>query len=147
MSSYANSQELLEDLLSKLGCTASVTLDEESNLLEIETQDHAILIGKHGENLRALQYIFNLIRRREFEGSDFVAIDVAGYKLERIEKVQKITQEAIDAITSTGKPVTLPPMNSFERRQAHMVVADNPDLITESIGEDPHRAIVIKKRD
>jgi predicted RNA-binding protein Jag len=38
-------------------------------------------------------------------------------------------------------------MNSFERRQAHMVVADNPNLITESIGEDPHRAIVIKKRD
>ena len=97
--------------------------------------------------MRALQYIFNLIRRREFEGSDFVAIDVAGYKLERIEKVQKITQEAIDAITSTGKPVTLPPMNSFERRQAHMVVADNPNLITESIGEDPHRAIVIKNRD
>ena len=48
---------------------------------------------------------------------------------------------------STGKPVTLPPMNSFERRQAHMVVADNPNLITESIGEDPHRAIVIKNRD
>jgi len=147
MSSFANSQAILEDLLTKLGCEATCEFDEATQLIEITSDDHALLIGKHGENLRALQYIFNLIRRREFVDSEFIAIDVAGYKIERIEKVQKITQEAIDTVMQSGQPQTLPSMNSYERRQAHMVVADNPDLITESIGQEPHRTIVIKKRD
>lgn len=147
MSELSNPQEILEDLLEKLGFEATCEYSSENNTIEITTEDHAILIGKRGENLRALQYIFNVLRRYALPESEFVAIDVAGYKKERLEKVQKIAEEAVEEVLETGQPKTLPSMNSFERRQVHMVLAENPDIITESIGQEPHRTIVIKKRD
>lgn len=147
MSQSPTSQSILEELLGKLGFEATVEFDEAAQLLEIDTEDHAILIGKRGENLRALQYIFNILRRHQIPDSDFVAIDVAGYKQERIEKVQKIAEESALEVIQSGQEKTLPSMNSFERRQVHMVLADNPDVVTESIGQEPHRTIVIKKRD
>ena len=142
----SDAKVLLEELLEQLGVTPTVGVDEENSMLEVETEDHAILIGKRGENLRALQYIFNTLRRRKYPDSEFVAIDVAGYKKERIEKVVRMTEEAAAEVLAYDHPKTLPPMNAFERRQAHMVLADTADLETESIGEEPNRSIVIKKK-
>lgn len=146
MNSLSNSQTLLEELFEKLGIVATCELDSENNMLEVTTEDHALVIGKRGENLRALQYIFNTLRRRKYPESEFVAIDVAGYKKERIVKVKRIAEEAAAEVLAYGHPKTLPAMNAFERRQAHMVLADTPDLVTESVGVDPNRSIVIKKR-
>ncbi len=145
MTDLSNSQALLEELLAKLGISATCQADEANNMLEVTTDDHALIIGKRGDNLRALQYIFNTLRRRKYPDSKFVAIDVAGYKKERIEKVKRIAEEAAAEVLAYGHPKTLPAMNAFERRQAHMVLADTPELVTESIGEDPNRSIVIKK--
>ncbi len=145
MTDLSNSKILLEELLEKLGVSAICQADLDNNMLEVTTEDHALIIGKRGENLRALQYIFNTLRRRKFPDSDFVAIDVAGYKKERIEKVKRIAEEAAAEVLAYGQPKTLPAMNAFERRQAHMVLANTNDLITESTGEDPNRCIVIKK--
>ncbi|HMS92739.1 MAG TPA: R3H domain-containing nucleic acid-binding protein, partial [Candidatus Saccharibacteria bacterium] len=79
--------------------------------------------------------------------SEFVALDVAGYKKERIQKVQRIAEEAAAEVLHNGHEKTLPPMNSYERRQVHMVMADIPELVTRSVGDDPNRSIVISKRD
>ncbi len=140
-------QEILQGLLGSIGIEANCEFLSATKTIEIGTVDQALLIGKHGENLRALQHVFNMIRRRKFPESEFVTIDIAGYKAQRVEKVQQITKELASKVLETGEPQTLPTMNSFERRQAHMVVADMPELITESVGMDPHRTIVIKKRD
>lgn len=145
MNSFSDSKSLLEELLQHMGIEATCELDEENSMLEITTEKHALLIGKRGENLRALQYIFNTLRRRKYPDSQFVAVDVAGYKKDRIAKVKRITEEAAAEVLAYGQPKTLPAMNSFERRQAHMVLADTAELTTESIGEDPNRSIVIKK--
>lgn len=145
MNSLSDSKLLLEELLQYMGIEASCKPDEENSMLEVTTEDHALLIGKRGENLRALQYIFNTLRRRKYPNSEFVAIDVAGYKKERIVKVKRITEEAAAEVIAYGQPKTLPAMNSFERRQAHMVLADTPGLVTESVGVEPNRSIVIKK--
>jgi len=147
MTIATQSQELLNEVLSNLDIVASYEFDGENNVIEVKTQDHALLIGKRGETLRALQYIFNLLRTKRYPDSEFVVIDVEGYKKERTEKVVRIAEEAAAEVLAYGQSMTLPSMNAFERRQVHMVLADQPDLVTESIGVDPHRMIVIKKRD
>lgn len=140
------SLSLVEEILGALGIAAVCEINEETSTIEVSSNDHALLIGKKGENLRALQYIFNTLRRKKYPESSFFAIDVEGYKKERIEKVKRIAEEAAAEVLAYEKDKELPPMNAFERRQVHMVLADNPDLITESIGQEPHRTIIIKKR-
>lgn len=147
MSSHSDSITILEELLKSMGIDFDLQYNSDTNTIEIETDSHALLIGKRGENLRALQYIFNIIRAHKLVDSEFVALDVAGYKKERIQKVKRIAEEAAAEVLHTGVEKTLPPMNSYERRQVHMVMADIPELVTKSVGDDPNRSIVISKRD
>lgn len=147
MNLVGDSKTILEELLNIMGVEFSLEYNTESNTIEIDTDSHALLIGKRGDNLRALQYIFNLLRTKKLPESEFIALDVAGYKKERIEKVQRIAEEAAAEVIRSGDQKTLPPMNSYERRQVHMVLAESPELVTESVGYDPNRSIVIKKRD
>ena len=140
----------LKELLEKL------TIDDaqitESNLgdaltFNIDTEHHAILIGRHGENLRSLQHLLNTLVRKRDKSAPFVAVDVADYKKSRQEKLMKIAQEAANRARDENAEVRLKPMNAFERRQVHMVLADEADIVTESVGEEPYRTIVVRPRD
>lgn len=137
---------LLSQVLDLLGVDATCEYNFEDKTIEVSSTDHALLIGKKGENLRALQYVYNLLRAKQYPESSFVAIDIEGYKKERLEKVQRIAEEAAAEVLAYGHDKTLPAMNAYERRQVHMVLAEHSDLVTESIGTEPNRQIVIKKR-
>lgn len=143
----ADSQARLEELLRKLGFDTSITAEEgEGNVVfNVESPHHALLIGKGGETLRSLQQVFNAMQRKA--GEDFATIDVAGYRKEREQKLEAIAQEAADRARSTASKVHLKPMNAYERRQVHMVLADMPDIVTTSEGEEPHRVIVVQLRE
>lgn len=140
-------QARLEELLRKLGFDATVTSEEldGKEVLSVESAHHALLIGKGGETLRSLQQIFNAMLRQA--GQDFVTIDIAGYRKEREAKLEAIAREAADRARLTQAKVHLKPMNAYERRQVHMVLADMPDIVTSSEGEDPHRVIVVQLRE
>ncbi len=138
----------LEQLLEALQIEATVSIDseEERPTLMIDSPDQAILIGRGGDNLRALQHLLNTLLRRQSEANLFVAVDVAGYKKERTEKLQAIAQEALESVLRDDQTIRLKPMNAYERRQVHMYLADHAEVVTESEGVDPHRIVVIKKR-
>jgi len=142
--------EIIEELLQKLGIDDATV--EESNLGEaitfnIATDSHALLIGRHGDNLRSLQHILNSILRHKDRNAEFVALDVADYKKGRQEKLMTIAQEAANKARAENTEVRLKAMNAFERRQVHMVLAEESDLVTESVGQEPHRTIVVRPRD
>lgn len=136
----------LEELLTKLGFEASVSSEVEADrtILTVDSPDHALLIGKKGETLRALQHIFNTILKQASE--DFVTIDVAGYRKAREERLEAIANEAAERARLTKHKVHLKPMNAYERRQVHMVLADMPDIVTTSEGVEPYRVIVVQLR-
>lgn len=137
---------LLSDLLKHIHVDATCVYNQDDQVIDVSSDDHALLIGKKGENLRAIQYLYNLLRIKKYPDSSFVSIDIEGYKKERLEKVKRIAEEAAAEVLAYGQDKTLPPMNAYERRQVHMVLAEHSDLITESVGQEPHRQIVIKKR-
>jgi spoIIIJ-associated protein len=141
-------QTWLGQLLESMGFDASVSIIELDGqpALNIKTADQALLIGKKGENLRALQVLLNSVVRKDHPMAEFIAIDIAGYKQERIDRLQKIARDAARQAEETSRPVRLSPMSAFDRRQVHSFLSTYSDIITESEGDEPHRRIVVKKR-
>ena len=85
--SAVRAQEIAQKLLDSMGISSIVNIDSDEPIyLSISTKDSALLIGKHGDNLKALQIIVNTIYRHNDPEAGFVGIDVEGYKKERVEK-------------------------------------------------------------
>ena len=117
----------------------------EEIVLEIKTSNSGILIGKHGHTLDALQYIVNVIVNKEIDESERrrIIIDTEGYREKREETVSKYAHEKAEIVKRTGKKIDLYSMNSAERRIVHLVLQEDPLLVTYSEGTEPFRKIVI----
>ncbi len=135
------------ELLNALGITeytAYADQLEDQPIIAISAEEHAVLIGRRGESLHAFQTLLNSIARHRDASAPFIAVDVANYKKDRIEKIMRLAEDAAQKVLDYGKDLELRPMNAFERRIVHMVLADKPDLATESVGQDPFRKVIIK---
>lgn len=140
---------VLAELLDALGYSdADISQDQldQQPMLAVSVNDHSLLIGRRGENLYALQTLFNSILRRRDTSAPLVALDVAGYKKDHLEKIMRIAEDAAQKVQVYGHDFELKPMTPYERRIVHMVLADKTDLETDSVGEDPHRKVIIKKK-
>jgi len=145
---------ILEELLAKLGVEASVVAQpgepveegEEVNpaTLDIEGEDLGVLIGRRGQTLASLQYIVRLMVGNKIEKWEPVVIDVEGYKQRRYEQLQSLAWQLADQVKDRNIPFTLEPMLPYERRIIHLTLADDDDVITESIGEGESRRVVIR---
>lgn len=143
----ALSLEVTQKLLGLMGFSAEVSAEvigsEEG--IQVDTSDQAILIGKGGENLKAIQYIVHQIVRKQLPDAPMVTVDVAGYRKARLHKIDEIIEEATAKVKDTHQAVELSPMNAYERRYVHSVLAEDSELTTSSSGEEPNRRIVIQK--
>jgi len=140
------SRETLEELLEKMGIVNKLTVhaSEELIRIEIDTPDAKGLIGPRGETLAALQTIASLLVSRKLGNKVYLLLDINGYRAQREETITKLAQQAAEAVMQGGKPITLEPMQPFERRVVHMVLQGYPELATESEGEGENRCVVIK---
>ncbi|MBI4299710.1 MAG: protein jag [Chloroflexi bacterium] len=115
-------------------------------VLDIQGDDLGILIGRRGETLTSLQYLVNLIISRRLRSKTMVYLDVEGYRYRRQKALQSLALRMAERVKSTGMPVTLEPMPAGERRIVHLVLRDDPDVVTESIGEGESRKVAISPR-
>lgn len=122
------------------------TRDEDINIT-LYSDNNNILIGKNGRTIDALsliakQYIHNEI------GTNFrFLLDVGEYKLKQQKNIEYLAKKVAREVAKTKIEAKLDPMNSYERRIVHSILADNTKVYTESIGDEPNRAVVIKPRD
>jgi spoIIIJ-associated protein len=117
---------------------------ESRQILSIAAENQAVLIGRKGESLTAFQTLFNVILKHQDPSAPFITIDIAGYKKERIERVMRIAEDTAKKVRDYGREQEMKPMNAFERRIVHTVLAEIPELETESVGEDPNRKVIIR---
>ena len=117
--------------------------DEGELILDINKGDLAILIGRHGVTLEALQAVFTALLGRRLGFHYPVVVDVEGYKSRRREKVQSMARTAASRAKKSNKPVRLVPMNAYERRLVHLALRDDSTVSTHSEGVDPSRYVVI----
>lgn len=100
------------------------------------------LVGRDGEVLEALQELARLAVMTETGHRSRLMLDVAGYREKRRKVLQELAQDAVSSVNESGESVRLAPMNPFERKIVHDVVAD-AGLVSESEGEEPQRRVVV----
>jgi spoIIIJ-associated protein len=145
-------RDVVSELLEKMKVKASVTSeylpdsDSRSRVpirVNIQGDDLSYLIGRQAETLNSLQYISSLIINKEIGRSIPLIVDVEGYRIRRENQLRQIARRMADQAVSTGHRQVLEPMTAAERRIVHIELRENPDVSTESIGEDPRRKVTI----
>jgi spoIIIJ-associated protein len=139
---------IVEQLLTHMGIRAQVGVRGagEAILLDVSGRDLGMLIGWRGETLRALQTITNLLVGRKLGPDRRVIVDVERYRQRREHTVREIAFRAARQVKVTGDPITLDAMQAFERRAIHLALEDDPDVTTNSVGEEPDRRVVVLPR-
>ena len=143
----ASAKQIIADMLTAMGFEEFTVYEdqlESRQILSISADNQAVLIGRKGESLTAFQSLFNAVLKHKDPTAPFITIDIAGYKKERIEKVMRIAEETAQKVRDYGREQEMRPMNAFERRVVHMVLAEMPELETESVGEDPNRKVIVR---
>jgi spoIIIJ-associated protein len=115
-------------------------------LLEVEGADLGVLIGWRGESLRALQTVINLMLGDggQTPGSPRLIVDVANYRQRREQTVAQMALRMAAGVARSGRPVTLEPMQPYERRAVHLALASDASVSTESTGVDAERRVTIR---
>ena len=131
---------VIRDVLKCFGETES-TIDEYDGdegelILDVNGGDLAVLIGRHGRVLDALQLVISSIVSKRLGFHFPIVVDIEGYKNRRKQKIQTIARSAASRAKRSGK-VRLKPMNAYERRLVHLALIDDADVTTHSEGEDP----------
>ncbi|GAG64262.1 unnamed protein product [marine sediment metagenome] len=125
--------------------------NEEVNkiVLGIKTSNPGVLIGRHGHTLDALQYIVNIIANKEIEEPERkkIIVDIEGYKERREDIVSKYAHEKAEIVKKTGKKIALCYMNAVERRIVHLVLQEEPRIVTYSEGTEPFRKVIIAPKE
>lgn len=114
--------------------------------LDGDRDDIALLIGKRGQTLDAIQYLANAVVGQSCERPIPVVLDAQGYRERRAEQLEKIADRAVASALNMGRPFELDPMTSSERKVIHLYLKDHPEVETESTGRDPHRRLVVIPR-
>jgi spoIIIJ-associated protein len=135
-------------LLEKLGISASVEVEAEEDLRKviIDTEENALLIGKHGTTLSSLEYILTLLMSAKLGEFRRVQIEVGGYREEREQYLKDLATRLKEEVLSSGYEKKVHGLKPWERRLVHMHLSEDGDVVTESTGEDRERVLVIKKK-
>jgi len=137
---------VLERITRALGIPTQIEIveDEESLTASCSGGDVAILIGKHGQTIDAVQYLLNAILFRAYpEQRKPVVVDAAGYRERRRATLDALAQRSAKDAIAAGKPVALEPMTAVERKVVHESVKELEGVETSSEGTEPNRFVVI----
>ena len=119
--------------------------DEKNNMLDINLvgDDMGILIGKRGQTLDSLQYLVSLLVNKKRESYVRVKLDTENYRERRKETLETLAKNIASKVKRTKRPVSLEPMNPYERRVIHAVLQNDKYVLTRSEGEEPYRHVVV----
>ena len=137
----------LQDILKHFD-VGEVTIDEYEGdegelILDITGDDLAVLIGRHGKTLDALQFVVSAITVRSIGFRYPVVIDVEGYKNRQRQKLESIARSSANKAASQHRSVKLRPMTPYERRIVHIALRDDARVETASEGEGSARHVVV----
>ncbi|MDA8140121.1 MAG: Jag N-terminal domain-containing protein [Desulfobacteraceae bacterium] len=109
----------------------------------VEGGNSALLIGKRGQTLEALQYLVEKIINKQNDARIRVLVDVEGYLGARKDNLQRLAIKMAEKAQKTNKPVTIGQMNAYDRRIVHLHLKDNQAVRTQSVGDGYYRKLVI----
>ena len=122
-----------------------VNYDEDKKTMDIEISgdEMGVLIGKRGQTLDSLQYLVSLVVNKEVEEYIRVKLDTENYRERRRETLENLAKNIAYKVKRTKRPVSLEPMNPYERRIIHSALQNDKYVTTYSEGEEPFRRVVV----
>ena len=142
---HENLKKFLDKFIEKMpeGSKYEIYNGEEYIRVSIENENLGFLIGYRGETLYALQNILSAIAGKKIDNKVRVILDIEGYKEKREKTLEELADKMAKTVIRYKKPVTLEPMQAYERKIIHSRLQQNDRVETKSVGEEPHRRIVI----
>ncbi len=140
----------IKDYIAKFSKLIHVSIDcevlvkDETFQVTLVSDQNAILIGKEGRTLNALQLLIKQAVKKETQLNLKLNIDASNYKLKKLKAIERQIKNIAKEVLSSKIDVSLDPMNSYERRLVHTLIDEYKDLTTESIGEGKDRHVIIK---
>lgn len=122
----------------------NIQQEQETVFVDLKTEEPRVLIGRNGEVLTEIKKLLKAILRREIEQPFFVNLDINDYKKKKIEYLKETAKNLADRVSLTKKEKVLESMPPDERRIVHLELAERDDIVTQSIGEEPERKVIIK---
>lgn len=142
-----NARNFLSDVFDAMKLTVIVNIkydeDEKSMDIELNGDEMGVLIGKRGQTLDALQYLVSLVVNKESEDYIRVKVDTENYRQRRKETLENLAKNIAYKVKRTKRPVSLEPMNPYERRIIHSALQNDKYVTTHSEGDEPFRRVVV----
>jgi spoIIIJ-associated protein len=148
-SAAALALEAVDRVLSLAGVNVVSTLrsandpDVGGPIIDLTGEDSGLLIGRRGQTLQALQFVVNMIARKELGESVRVVLDVEHYRQRREESLRDMASKVASRVAQTGRSITLEPMSAADRRMVHVALAEYQGVRTESVGMGDDRKVTI----
>lgn len=140
-----NIEKFLKDFVKKLPEDVKYIINttDYSINVELNSEKLGFLIGYRGETLYSMQNILTAIAGKGIKNRVRVILDIQGYKQKREKTLEDLAEKVAKTVVKTRKTVKLEPMQAYERKIIHSKLQQNPKVETISVGEEPHRRIVV----
>lgn len=138
-------KEFLEKVFKAMDMSVNIEVKKVGNEINIELSgdDMGVLIGKRGQTLDSLQYLTSLVVNKGTTEYIRVKVDTEDYRKRRKDTLENLAKNLAYKVKRTKKPVSLEPMNPYERRVIHSALQNDKYVSTHSEGEEPYRKVVI----
>lgn len=140
-------REFLNNVFRAMGMEVEILIrksEDEKNIdIELKGSDMGVLIGKRGQTLDSLQYLTNLAVGKQVNEYVKVKIDTEDYRKRRRETLENLAKNIAYKVKRTKRPISLEPMNPFERRIIHSALQGDRYVNTHSEGDEPYRHVVV----
>ena len=139
--------EFLLGVLERMGISADIDIkdDTDKTVLEIQTGDTELVIGRRGVVIDALQHLVNkaVFKEKRDEKTKPLVVDAGGFRDKQVERLRTLAQRMGEKALQTKQIVELQPMTAHDRRIVHMAISEIPGLTTRSEGEGEERHILV----
>ena len=143
------SKEIISEITKLMGIDVNLEVRrrEENITIKLFSDHNAVLIGKNGYTIQALQTIVRQIIFNEVNAKVSIILDVENYKEKKLKNIEYLAKKTAREVAKTKVEAKLDSMNSYERRIVHSILSDDKYVYTESTGEEPNRFVVIKPKE
>ena len=141
-------KEFVAGLLTRMGLEVAIEVRPRGDVLSLDIvgNDMGLLIGRHGETLRALEFLTNLASGAGGGEVKRILVDVSGYRKRRERELEEMARMTARRVQRTGQSVTTQALDARDRRVVHVALQDDPSVETHSEGEEPFRRVVVSLR-
>jgi spoIIIJ-associated protein len=138
----------VERVVGAMGAQLTATVEEtaDGTRINLQGEDGGILVRRGGEGLQALQHLVATAFRRQLGDDTRILVDCNGYRRDKDAELKQMATFLAEKARTMGAPQELGPLNPYERRIVHMVIAEDPTVTSESIGDAFMKTVIIARK-